>query len=63
MGLVPEEDPVSRAVDGGTAQAVDRAIAMGQAAEEGSFWAVIPLAAEQTEGRWLRVAINTTLEP
>ncbi len=35
----------------------------GQAAEEGSFRAVIPLAAEQTEGRWLRVVINTTLEP
>ncbi len=42
---------------------MDRAIAAGQAAEEGPFRVVIPLAAEQTEGRWLRVAINTTLEP
>jgi hypothetical protein len=54
-GLAPEADVVSLVVD--------RAIAAGQAAEAGSFWAVIPLAAEQTEGRWLRVAINTTLEP
>jgi RHS repeat-associated protein len=58
-GLAPEADVVSTAEDGGTAQAVDRATAAGQAAEVGSYRAMIPLAAEQTEGRWLRVAINT----
>ena len=39
-GLAPEADAVSLALDGGTAQAVDRAIAVGQAAEVGSFRAV-----------------------
>jgi hypothetical protein len=57
--LAPEADVVSTAEDGGTAQAVDRATAAGQAAEVGSYRVMIPLAAEQTEGRWLRVAINT----
>ena len=60
-GAAPAEATVSVAVDGGTAETVDRSVAEGQVAELDSFRTVIPLATDQAEGRWVNVAVTSSV--
>jgi RHS repeat-associated protein len=60
-GAAPAEATVSVAVDGGTAETVDRSAAEGQVAELDSFRTVIPLATDQAEGRWVNVAVTSSV--